>query len=156
MATRRRLLQGAAGGALAALALAGCDRAGRQTTTDSPPAPEPTTTDPSLAAELAVLAAYDAYLAGPSARQRRRIGQLRDQHADHVVALGGQIPALPEPGTADEGAGKWGLARLTALQRRVASQHRQAAAADGDSDRAALLCVIAASEAQHVAVLEGL
>lgn len=146
MVDRRTVLQAAGTVTLGLTVLPGCSS---EEGADSPP---PATPDQQQADELALITAYDLAIAvaGPSvATQYQRI---RDEHTAHLRALGwSDAPAAQTPGTAD-------LKRrdLIVAERRAGRLRTRGARGADDPDRAQILALIAASEAQHVVTLEGL
>lgn len=145
MTDRRRVLQAVALTAVGVVALPGCG-----SNPETPPSPSPTPDD-QQAQELALIAGYDAALttAGPAVRVLYQ--RLRAEHVAHLKALG-WAAAPPSP---DNSAGTGRRALLRAERRAVRSRTEAARSAE-DPERAQILALIAASEAQHVVSLEAL
>ena len=158
-ATRRQVL-----GTGALLLVAGC-------TAEPAPAPAPAPVDPddalraaATARERVLLQAYDAaLLAAPSLAAR--LAPVRAEHAEHLAALTGPAPSGP-PGTSPPGSTPDGaapvpatpatpavvLAGLVRDERAAAAGHAREVGA-ASRPLAALLAVLAASEASHLVVL---
>lgn len=112
---------------------------------DSPPVP-----DPDQADELALIAAYDRALTTAGAQLEARLRPIREEHLAHLRALGwDQPPSSPQAAT-----GRVGRRALLAAERQAARSRTRAAALAEDAERAQILALIAASEAQHVVTLE--
>jgi hypothetical protein len=138
MADRRQVVQGVL--AFAGLALLpGCS----QDQAAPPPAPTP---DPQQADELALIAAYDAALMSAAPAERRELTRIRDEHVAHLSALDWSV----EP-TAIAPSSTITDAQLARAERRAARSRTRAAREAADPDRAQVLALIAASEAQHAA-----
>ncbi len=142
MTDRRHVLQVAALAAAGLTVLPACSE-----DVDNPPEATPSP-DADQAAELALIAAYDAALAQ---RDNETLRLIRDQHADHLRALGWQEP--PPAATASAGPSRKQLIRA---ERRAERQWAAAASTETDPERAQVLALIAASEAQHVVTLGAL
>lgn len=147
--TRRGLLAGSALGAAAALA-ACTDEPGPTSSTGTPEAPgagaDAGVRASAAADEALLIAAYEAVLAEGDDPLLR---DFRDQHAEHLEALGAApatAPAMPTALPAD-------VAGLARLERRAADERRRACASADDPGLARLLALIAASEAQHAVAL---
>ncbi len=97
---------------------------------------------------MALIAAYDAALAA-GAKSPDRLAKIRDEHVAHLKALGWDQP--PAPTVQPRPSGRKALVRA---ERRAARARARAAAVSEDSERAQILALIAASEAQHVVTLE--
>jgi hypothetical protein len=150
MTDRRRLLQSAALLGFGLPVVAGCtsdevvDGDGQ-----TPRAPRP-----EEAAELELIAAYDAALAGAPKGRREVYERIREEHVQHLRAVGGSgVSAGPSSSAPARAPGRRAL--ILAERRATRSATTGAATAD-DPDRAQLLALIAASEAQHAAALEQL
>lgn len=144
MIDRRRVLQLGALAALTTTVLPACG-----TDEQGQPAPQPTP-DPQQADELALIAAYDAALLSAGPRATVVYQRLRDEHVEHLVALGWQ---QPPPAPVDANVSRRVLIRA---ERRASRIRIDAAATSPDADQAQILALIAASEAQHVVDLEAL
>ncbi len=141
MTDRRSVLQvGLVCGALMALPACSSDPAAPP---EDPPVP-----DPEQADEIALIAAYDAALAA-GAKSPERLQKIRDEHVAHLRALGWEQPPTPTAGS-----GPTGRKVLVRAERRASRARARAAAVTEDSERAQILALIAASEAQHVVTLE--
>src|SRR4051812_25855897 len=114
--TRRAVILGAV-----AIPLAAC-RPKRRTARPPRPAADQTALDAALAAELALLAEYDARIS-PGAPPDDAVAAARAAHADHIRALGGQVPS--PPGTA--GTARAATRDLSRLESRSAKELRRAA-----------------------------
>ncbi len=147
---RRRLLTGALAGATGILTaacgpLSGADRG-------SVPPADPDPLEPLLAAELALIASYDAAIKALPA-QAARLRAVRADHAAHVQALRARLD--PRRAAAIEttaAASTSNVQGLVAAERAVAKQATDACLA-ASGERAALLASIAACESSHVVVL---
>ncbi len=146
MIDRRRVLQLGAMAALTTTVLPACG-----TDEEGQPAPE-ATPGPQQSDELALIAAYDAALASAGPRATIVYQRLRDEHVEHLAALGWQ---QPPPAPVADGAD---ISRrdLIRAERRAARTRRNAADVSPDAEQAQILALIAASEAQHVVGLEEL
>jgi hypothetical protein len=142
MTERRQVLQITGLAVLGLLTVPACgDRAA------DPPAPP--TPDAQQAEEAALIAAYDAALPTAAPADRETLQRIRDEHVAHLAALGWQgAPPVQTPPT------RVTRAQLLRAERRATRGRSRAAAADPDPQRAQVLALIAASEAQHVATLE--
>ena len=156
---RRRLLAGAlAGAGVAAAALTGCEL---RLSDDGPgvPAADPDPLEPLLAAELALLASYDAAIAGfPALAARLR--PLRADHAAHAQALRARmdprrVTAMPSsaPPSPAVPADQQGAVAALAAAERAAAARAGAACLTAAGERAALLASIAACESSHMVVI---
>ena len=140
MTDRRLVLQAAAVSAVGLVLLPGCSKQ-----TEPPVAPP--TPDPQQADEAALIALYDAALVTATATERELWQRIRDEHAAHLAALGWQgdlaaaTPASVTP------------AALRQAERRATRVRAQAARSEPDAQRAQVLALIAASEAQHAVAL---
>jgi hypothetical protein len=142
MTDRRHVLQVAALTAAGLIVLPACsDDVDNPPETSAPP-------DAEQAAELALIAAYDAAL---TQRDNETLRRIREEHAAHLRALGWQDP--PPAATASTGPTRKELIRA---ERRAERQRATAAGTESDPDRAQVLALIAASEAQHVVTLGAL
>lgn len=140
MTDRRLVLQAAAVSAVGLVLLPGCSK---QT---EPPAAPPTP-DPQQADEAALIALYDAALSTATATERELWQRIRDEHAAHLAALGWQGDlAAATPASATPAA-------LRQAERRATRVRAQAARSEPDAQRAQVLALIAASEAQHAVAL---
>lgn len=113
--------------------------------------PDPTP-DAQQEAEIALVAAYDAALASAGPAARKVYQRIRDEHAEHVRALGWSRP-VPTPSSMPE---PMSTARLVAEERKALRRHTEGARQTSDLERAQVLALIAASEAQHVVTLRSL
>lgn len=161
---RRALLTGAA-----LLPLAACT-----TEPAPPPPPDPDDLLRGAAAERerALLGEYDRVLAAVPALATRLL-PLRDQHAEHLLALVGPPPTgsptptstpAPTPSAASAltppplppelpPTSAQALAALLAVEQSAAGAHTADALAAGDRDLAGLLASLAASESSHAVAL---
>lgn len=152
LATRRTVLASGVVVAGAAL-LAGCSADPASSDAAGSDAPGSATADPSrdpvlaaaIADEQALIAAYDAVLAGGAAPLLQAI---RAEHQAHLDALGGAgtTPAAPLDVTA---------ASLAERERAAAARCREHCAQATDPALVRTLAFIAASEASHVPALRG-
>lgn len=162
-----------------ALGLAGCTR---QPSEPTPPGVQTTATGPTelpggaeadariradgAAAELALIALYrSAVLAMPARAERLR--PLLEQHLEHLIRISPQSP-VPEPvpsmaspvtpseAAADRARGSVGLRDLGAAEADAQQQHAAACEAAEDPSLVRDLCLLSASEAQHVVALRQL
>ena len=146
MTDRRQVLQAGALAAATLVALPAC-------TSEQAPSPAPTPTpDEQQAAEIALIAAYDAALASTGNAVRAQYQRIRDDHAAHLRALGWtDVPtAGPSP---SQPPGRRALRRAEVAASRARTR---AAIASADAEQAQILALIAASEAQHVVILDAL
>ena len=135
----------------------------------STPEPAPTTPPPSsatpqsetLANEQELIAKYNVAIAGLPTLSTQ-LTALRDQHADHVTALGG-TPSTTSPSTAvvagfpGPSAGQQAIVQaLIDAERTAAAQRVEACVAATDANLARILTFIAASEASHLPALKDL
>ncbi len=151
---RRALLTGAAAGAagvLAAGTLTGCGLLGGSDSDAVPPA-DADPLEPLLAAELALIASYDAAIKALPARATA-LTQLRADHAAHAQALRARLdPRRANTVSAAETAPATTVAALGAAERAAAAAAVKACLA-ATGERAALLASIAACEESHLVVL---
>ena len=106
------------------------------------------------AEESALIASYDAVLAGAAgldAATTNLLTMIRDQHAQHRDALGGAAEGPPP-----SGAPSPTVAALIAAERDAARSRIRACVAADDAELARLLAFIGASEASHVPALRDL
>ena len=97
--------------------------------------------------EAALIALYDAALVTATATERELWQHIRDEHAAHLAALGWQGDlAAATPASATPAA-------LRQAERRATRVRAQAARSEPDAQRAQVLALIAASEAQHAVAL---
>lgn len=144
--TRRAILQVAAVAPLAALAACGtteggptgnADDAVRQSVADS---------------EQFIISRYDATIAAFPALADK-LQPLRDQHAEHLAALGSD-PAKPdEPAPAVAKTATAAVQALTAAERKAAQDRTASCGQATGGDLIWNLALIASSEAQHAAQL---
>src|SRR3954454_12648462 len=125
--TRRAVILGAV-----AIPLAAC-RPKRRAARPPKPAADQAALDAALEAELALLAEYDAQIPAGSPREIP-VAAIRAAHADHVRALGGEVPSAP--GT--EGTAGAAPRELSRLETRSAKQLRRAAPPAHSGDAPAL------------------
>lgn len=143
MTDRRRVLQaGLVCTALLALPACSSDTAEPP---ESPPVP-----DPEQADELALITAYDQALTTAGVRSEATLRVIRDEHVAHLRALGWEQP-LANTTTSAQRVGRKALQNA---EREAARSRARAATNAEDSERAQILALIAASEAQHVVSLE--
>jgi hypothetical protein len=164
--SRRTVLRAALGGAVAAVALGGCEPA----KPEARPTPDPLA--PFYRDTAALMATYDAVIAAQPALAQR-LGPMRDAHRAHLAALARELgPAVPTtagasappagagasapPAGAGASAPPAGADAFDTLHR--AEQEGAAAATQAclaaPTYRAALLGSIAACRAGHVRMLE--
>lgn len=136
MARRRDILHGAAA-VVALTALPGC-------ATQEQPSPAAPAPDPQQAQELRLIAAYDAALALADGTHSEVLREIRDAHIAHLSALGWSGPASELPSSFTPT-----VARLQRAERKAARDREVAARRAEDAERAQILALIAASEAQH-------
>lgn len=156
----RRALLGLGAGVFGAAGLAACtsDTGGEGSSSasasDTPDPDGPLATDV-IAAELRLIAAYDAALAA-SPSLTETIAPIRDQHREHVTALGGSSTETPSPDvSAPTGDAAAVIEALMAAERDAVAQRTTACQAASGAEFAGLLALIAASEAGHVEYLRG-
>lgn len=109
------------------------------------------------AEEAALIARYDAVLAaetGLGEETTALLTLIRDQHAQHLEALGGAATAVPPPDVASAPTAQGAvITGLIAAEREAARSRIRACVAADDADLARLLTFIGASEASHVPAL---
>ena len=116
-----------------------------------PPA-DPDPLEPLLAAELALVASYDAAIKAAPA-QAARLRAVRADHAAHVQALRARLdPRRVAAIETTAAASTSSVAGLITAERAAAKQATEACLA-ASGERAALLASIAACESSHVVVL---
>lgn len=145
----RRTLLGSAG----AVVLAGCTGGGGAgpTSGSADPGDDDRIRADTASDEAALIALYDAVIARlPDLADA--LSPLRDQHAEHLAALGADGPASPEADS--PGSVPAALKELSAAERKAADQRMGAAVAASDEELIRLLALISASEASHVAALQ--
>ncbi len=117
------------------------------------------TMDPAaeVAAEESVLiATYDAVLAAATGLDDEALALLaliRDQHAQHLEALGGTAGPPPSTGSSSPLTRDAAVTNLIAAEREAARSRIRACVAADDPELARLLAFIGASEASHVPAL---
>lgn len=110
------------------------------------------------AEESTLIATYDAVLAatGLGDEASARLALIRDQHAQHLEALGGTAG----PATSSESSSPLttdaAVANLIAAEREASRSRIRACVSADDAELARLLTFIAASEASHVPALRDL
>lgn len=147
MADRRHVLQA---GVLLASAAVGGTACSQDQVAPSTPLPTP---DAQQADELALIAVYDQAIAGAQGRALAEYRRIRDEHAQHLRALGWIQPA---PTASARSAGRPTRRQLRAAERQAARLRGIAAMDEADTDRAQILALIAASESQHAVSLGAL
>jgi hypothetical protein len=132
--------------------------------TPAPPTAVPssaTPADETLANEQELIAKYDVAIAGLPTLAKE-LTALRDQHAQHVTALGGTPPGTSPstavvPGFPGPSAGQQSIIQaLIVAERSAAAQRIEACVAATDPTAARTLTFIAASEASHLPALKDL
>jgi hypothetical protein len=146
MTDRRLILQAGLVAVVGSTLLPGC------TSEQAVEEQSPATPDAQQSDELALLAAYDAAIAA-GGKNVEVLAVLRQEHAEHLRALGWQTAAASPAGSAEPAPGKAALLRA---ERRAARLRADGARDAGDPERAQVLALIAASESQHVVTLESL
>lgn len=144
MTDRRQFLQVGLVAVAGVAVLPGCS------SEEAPDEAQPAVPDAQQADELALIAAYDAAIAA-GGKNVEALTIIRSEHAEHLRALGWQAAAAstsPEPSP--------GKAALLRAERRAARLRADGARDSADTDQAQMLALIAASESQHVALLESL
>lgn len=148
-------------GLLASVGLAaGCSGSGEPPPGSATATPLPEDLAAEVAAEeSALIAAYDAALAaapGLGDEATALLTLIRDQHAQHLEALGGAAEPPPPSGSPPVATGAAAIASLIAAERAAARSRIRACVAADDADLARLLTFIGASEASHVPALRDL
>lgn len=122
----------------------------------------PPTPDAQQNAEIALVAAYDAAIAGlgggaGAEALAATYQRIRDQHAEHVRAMGWE-QTLPEatPASSPRSPSRRQLIAKEQAALRRHTRNAGAAGEAGDGEQAQILALIAASEAQHVVTLGSL
>lgn len=111
------------------------------------------------AEESALVSTYDAVLAaatGLGDEAAGLLGLIRDQHAQHLAALGGAAAPPPPSGSPSPVTIDAAVANLIAAEREAARSRIRACVAADDAELARLLTFIGASEASHVPALRDL
>ncbi len=144
--TRRQVLQASAVAPLAALAA--CSSDGQTPVTD---------TDDSVRAQVAasendLIRRYDATIAAYPA-VAARLQPLRDQHAEHMSAVGGSDPATDLRGLIIPQTQAAAVSELAGAERDAATSRRTSSVAATSPDLIWNLALIATSESQHAATL---
>lgn len=145
MTDRRQLLQVGLITAAGVAVLPGCS-----STPNSEPR-TPATPDAQQADEIALVVAYDAAIAA-GGNNVEVLTRIRDDHAEHLRGLGWQA-GTPEPSPGEEAPGRAALVRA---ERQAARRRADGARDAADAEQAQILALIAASESQHVVILESL
>ena len=147
MTDRRHVLQMGALATLALVAAPACSDDSPGGASTPPPTP-----DAQQAEELALIAAYDAAILTAGPARAALYQRIRDEHSAHLRALGWESAPTPAP------SGAPAASRRALRRAEVAAVRSHSAAAVGESDqeRAQLLALIAASEAQHAVDLAAL
>lgn len=162
LAGRRRLTRREGLLALALLAPAGLIASCTGSTEPPPGSATASALPADLAAEVAaeeaaLIARYDAVLAaGPGLGEETTalLALIRDQHVQHLDALGGTGTAVPATAGASSPATQdAAITDLIAAEREAARSRIRACVAADDADLARLLTFIGASEASHVPAL---
>lgn len=146
MTDRRQILQVGLVTAAGVAFLPGCSS---DTATDES---TPAVPDAQQADEIALIEAYEAAIAAdPTGIEI--LTRIRDEHAEHLRALGWQAVSATPSSSARPRVGKAALLRA---ERRAARQRADGARDAADAEQAQILALIAASESQHVVTLESL
>jgi hypothetical protein len=105
--------------------------------------------------EAALIARYDVAIAAfPDAPVTATLSAIRDQHADHLAALGGS--AAPASAPSPPASVAAAITDLIGAERAAAKARVDSCVAAGDPELARLLTMIGASEAAHVPALREL
>lgn len=144
--SRRGVLQAAAAGPL--LLLAACSSDGGEQTPD---ADDAVRSDVS-ASEQRLLARYDATIAAFPALAGK-LQPIRDQHAEHLAAMGSQPTNRDENGPAVGKTPAGAISDLTAAERSAATERVKASGQASSAELIWNLALIAASESQHATAL---
>lgn len=149
MTDRREILRIAA---LSALALPAATACGSDIKDVLPlPSKPPATPDAQQADEIALVAAYDAAVAGADTDTALIYRRIRDEHAAHLQAMGWEQP-LASPTAASKKSAPT-RRELMRKERAALKAHTQAAMTAEDGEQSQILALIAASEAQHIVTL---
>jgi hypothetical protein len=144
MTDRRQVLQMGALTAVALVAAQACsdDNPGASTATPAVP-------DAQQSRELELIAAYDTAIRSAGQARVAQYQRIRDEHIAHLRALGWQT--IPSPSASAAPA----MSRRALRRAEVAAgrSHGRAAVRETEPERAQLLALISASEAQHAALL---
>ena len=149
MTDRRRVLQVGGLTATGIVVLPACGSGPAGPGTEQEESAPPAQPDAQQSEELALIAAYDAALAGAGPARRTLYERIRDEHAAHLRALGWSAAPSASPSQADPPTRR----ALRRAERAAARRHTRAAVQDPDPERAQILALIAASEAQHIVAL---
>ncbi|MDQ1658788.1 MAG: hypothetical protein QOD41_3871 [Cryptosporangiaceae bacterium] len=155
--SRRAVLTAATAAGIAA-ATSACDRLTGSGAAAVPPA-QPDPLEPLLAAELGLVAGYEAAIARFPGLAGK-LGPIRDEHRKHAQAIRATLdprrqtaaPGDAKPAAAAGASAEAATAALAAEERAAAGRAAQACVTAGP-ERAALLASISASEAVHAVVL---
>ena len=145
MTNRLQILQLGLVTAAGVIILPGCSSDGEREA-QTPPTP-----DDQQADEIALVAAYDAAIAG-GGKNLAVLTRIRDEHAEHLRGLGWEAPTA----TASASEPAPGKAALLRAERRAARLRADGARDSSEPEQAQILALIAASESQHVVILESL
>jgi len=134
----------------APLVLAACGGSSNPTTASAPAEDEVLAA--ALKAEQEIIALYDAVIANPDTvgAAVELLRAIRDQHAEHAAAFGGDAGEASAPAIDAGGA----LRALIRAEKGVRASHAAAAATAGSADLVRLLTVVAASESMHAGSLK--
>jgi hypothetical protein len=147
--SRRTMLSGMAGGV--AVTMTGCSGPVASLGGENP---DDAARRLTAVSEQQLVAAYDAVIAAiPSLSGE--LGTIRDQHTQHLAALGDTQAASGSPAAIDTAARPAALRALRKLERGAASERTMAAVSVSAADLVQLLTRIGASEAGHAAYLSG-
>jgi hypothetical protein len=122
-------------------------------------APPPDLAADVAAEESALMATYDAVLSGVPGLDEAAaalLGLIRDQHAQHLEALGGSGAQPPASVATAPATAAAAVTSLIAAERAAARSRIRACVVAEDAELARLLTFIGASEASHVPALRDL
>lgn len=117
------------------------------------PDPDDSVRSDVAASERNLIAAYTSAISAYP-KLAAVLGPLRDQHRDHLNAVGGTADELPGPSNSSTGA-KAALSALTAAELVAARERVAQCVAAQAKDLAWTLSLIGSSEAQHAVALAG-
>ena len=144
--TRRGILQAAAVTPLALLAACRSDAgSGEQTDVDD------AVRQAVAASEQGLIRQYDAAIAAYPALESK-LTPLRDQHVEHLTAVGGQ-PSNDSGSQSTPKTAAAAVQQLTASERKAAAERTASCGKATSGDLIWNLALIASSESQHAAVL---
>lgn len=139
--TRRTVLQVAAVAPLAVLAACGSDGGATANADDA-------VRQAVASSEQSLIGLYDATIAAFPALADK-LQPLRDQHSEHLAAMGGQPTSSDQPSPTVAKSAAAAVQALTTAERKAATERTSSAEKANGGDLIWSLALIATSEAQH-------